>query len=138
MTYFITLSGTNITGLYRDDVLTPPSGAIPVSNEFGETLRHCSNFGAYEYINGFLVPASIPAPVPQSITPWQIRKALNQLGLRSAVESAVASSSDQAVKDGWEFATEFVRSSPLVIGMGAALGKTGSELDALFTLGASL
>ena len=76
--------------------------------------------------------------VPQSITPWQIRKALNQLGLRSAVEAAVAASTDQDLKDGWAVATEFNRLSPFVIDIGAALGKTDAELDALFTLGAGL
>ena len=79
-----------------------------------------------------------PPQVPQSITPWQIRKALNQLGLRAVVEAAVAASTDQAVKDGWEFATEFVRTSPFVVSMGAEFGKTDAELDALFILGASL
>jgi len=83
-------------------------------------------------------PADIP-PVPViSVTPWQIRKALNQLGLRSAVEAAVTASTDQELKDGWEFSDTVVRTSPLVIGMGAALSKTDAELDALFELALTL
>ena len=72
-----------------------------------------------------------------SITPWQIRKALNQLGLRDAIEQAVASA-DQTTKDAWEFATSFVRTDPLVVAMQSVLGKTDAEVDALFMLGASL
>jgi len=76
-----------------------------------------------------------PIPVPAiTVTPWQIRKALNQLGLRSAVEDAIFRSADQELKDGWEFSNEITRDSPLVIGMAAALSKTDAEVDALFDL----
>ena len=77
-----------------------------------------------------------PSPV-LTCTPWQIRKALNQTGLRDAVESAVAVA-EQTTKDGWEFATEFRRDDPLLVSMGTALGKTEAELDALFALARSL
>ena len=79
-----------------------------------------------------ITPLSIPA-----VSPWQIRKALNQAGLRAAVEAAVAQGS-QEVKDGWEVATEFRRTDPLVEQLGAALGKTAAELDAIFQLAATL
>ena len=72
-----------------------------------------------------------------SITPWQIRKALNQLGLRDAIEQAVAGA-DQTTKDAWEFATEFVRTDPLIATIQAVLGKTDEEVDALFILGSTL
>lgn len=74
---------------------------------------------------------------PTSVTPWQIRKALNALGLRDAVEAAVAASYDRDLKDGWQFATVFERYDPLVISMGAALHKTPKEMDDLFALAAS-
>jgi hypothetical protein len=44
----------------------------------------------------------LPPPV-YTCSPWQIRKALNQLNLRQAVEDAVAASTDLTLKDGWEF-----------------------------------
>lgn len=74
---------------------------------------------------------------PTSVTPWQIRKALNALRLRDAVEAAVAAGS-QDMKDGWEFATEVRRDDPLVVAMGAALGKSSKDLDELFALAATL
>ena len=79
----------------------------------------------------------IPAPII-TVTPWQIRKALNQLGLRAAVEAAVLASASQELKDGWEFSNEITRNSPLVLGMAAALGKTTAEIDALFALATTL
>lgn len=82
-------------------------------------------------IEDYIPPA--PPPLEELIlvyvcSPWQIRKALNQLGLRQAVEDAVAGSNDIAMKDGWEFATSFASNNPFVIGIGTALGKTQDDI----------
>jgi hypothetical protein len=71
-------------------------------------------------------------------TAWQFRKALNALGLRDAVEAAIAASGDQNIKDGWQYTSEFHRYAPLVIQFGQVLGKTGAEMDALFALAGTL
>ena len=73
-------------------------------------------------------------PVPESATPWQIRKALNALGLRAVVEAAVAQQ-DQDTRDGWEFATEFRRDNALLNALAAALA---IDLDAVFRLAVTL
>lgn len=89
--------------------------------------------------NGEVVPYTPPPPapaVPTSVSPWQMRRALNQLGLRSTVEAAVAAA-DQDTKDGWEFATEFRRDNTLLLGMAASLNMADQDLDDLFTLAAS-
>lgn len=79
-------------------------------------------------------PVIIPIP---ACSPRQIRQVLTAAGLRSAVESAVASGS-QDLRDWWEFSTTIERNHPEVIAMGAALGQTPEQLDALFTVGATL
>jgi D-arabinose 1-dehydrogenase-like Zn-dependent alcohol dehydrogenase len=71
-------------------------------------------------------------------TPWQIRKALNALGLRQSVEDAIAASTDQNLKDGWQFATEFRSDDHFVISMGAALGKTEAETAELIQYAGTL
>jgi hypothetical protein len=93
--------------------------------------------GALVYVVGdeaawaaLLPPPSLLIP---AVTPWQIRKALNALGLRAAVEAAVKAS-DQNTQDAWQYATEFRRDNPLVTNIGLALGKTSEEVDALFEL----
>lgn len=53
--YFIELNGSDITALYRDDVKVAPVTAIPITEEQGEILRNCSNFGEYEFINETLI-----------------------------------------------------------------------------------
>lgn len=81
--------------------------------------------------------ASLVSPVPQQVTPRQIRQALTQAGLRDAVEYAVSQSS-QDVKDWWEYSTVFERQNPQVIGMAAALGVSDSQVDDLWRLGDTL
>ena len=74
---------------------------------------------------------------PTSVSPRQIRQALTAGGLRAQVEAAVAAS-DQDTKDWWEFATAFERGHPMVGAMAAGLGIPDAQIDALFTLAASL
>lgn len=82
------------------------------------------------------VPEPLPEPKPQVVSPWQMRRALNQLGLRAAVEGAIVNA-DQDTKDGWEYASEIRRDNPLIIGMATALGLGDAELDHLFLTAAS-
>jgi hypothetical protein len=84
-----------------------------------------------------VVQIEMPEQCPQVVTPRQIRLALNQLGLRTAIEQAIAQA-DQDTKDTWEFSTEFQRSNPLVMNVGLALGKSAEEIDAVFCLAATL
>jgi hypothetical protein len=97
----------------------------------------------YEQYLVWLSEGNTPEPADPVIlsippcTPRQIRQILTAVGLRSAVESAVAAGS-QDLQDWWEFSTAIERTHPEVIAMGAALGQTTEQLDALFIAGAAL
>lgn len=67
-------------------------------------------------------------------TAYQFRAALNQLGKRQEVESTVAASASQDLKDAWEYGTTYERLSPYVLDMQSALGSTDAEVDAIFEL----
>ena len=84
------------------------------------------------------IPPEAPLAVPYAVSAWGIRKALNVKGLRAAVETAVEQSTDQNVKDGWNYATEFLRDQPLVLQMAEAVSVTSEELDEIFRLAATL
>ena len=71
------------------------------------------------------------------VTPWQISKALLAAGLLDDVEAAVAAA-DRVVQLGWVRAQDFKRLDPLVVTIGAALGKTDAELDSIFELAMTL
>lgn len=64
----------------------------------------------------------------------QVRLILSNFGYREAVEAGVASAS-QAVKDEWNFANEFERTSPVLNGMALALGLSAADVDAMFEQG---
>ena len=83
------------------------------------------------------IDAFAPTPPTTTVTARQIRLSLTQAGLRTAVEMAVAAG-DQSTRDWYEYANEFERTNPLVIGMAAALGVSDESLDALFALAATL
>jgi hypothetical protein len=102
------------------------------------TLHLYQQYQKWVASGGITEPADPAPPAPPiSVTPWQIRKALNAAGLRAAVESAVAAA-DQTTQDAWQYATEFRRDNPLVNAVASALGKSASEIDALFALALSL
>lgn len=88
-------------------------------------------------------PADLPEEVVVElsevvVSPWQFRKALNQLGLRQAVEGIVASSNNIEIKDGWEFTTEFRRYDPFIVMMAYGMGLSDNDLDGVFNLARTL
>lgn len=90
-------------------------------------------------VNGAVVPKPAPpAPVPESVSPRQIREALMDAGLFDAVDGAVAASGDRKLQNWWEFATEFQRMNPHVLAMAQALGVTDAQLDGIWILAGSL
>lgn len=81
----------------------------------------------------------IPTPhIIESISAWQLRKALNQLGLRTSVENAVMQSGNQDLIDGWNHAVMFDRNNALANSIGQAIGKTSDEIDAVWELAITL
>lgn len=76
-------------------------------------------------------------PVPASVTRRQFKQGLTRIGLRSAVEAAMAAA-DQDTKDWWADSLNFERSNPVMNGMAVALGKTPADIDNLFRLAATL
>jgi hypothetical protein len=99
-----------------------PAGCVEITDEEAEALR----------------PLPVTPPVVYTCSPWQIRKALNLANLRQPVEDAVAASTDIALKDGWEFATEFRSDDPFVITFGAMLGKSEEETGQFILLASQL
>lgn len=125
-------------GIVTDTLQVDPFTIFPraYASQFAEITYEVQRGWVFDGTSYTAPPSESPA-VPQSISPRQIRQALTRAGLRASVESAVAAG-DQDTKDWYEFATAFERSHPRVVAMGAALAVTSSQLDDLWTLGASL
>lgn len=80
-----------------------------------------------------------PQPVPESVTPWQMRKALNATGKRAVVDTLLANpQTPRNIIDGWEVASEWRRDDPVLLAMAGQLGMNDAEIDALFRLASTL
>jgi hypothetical protein len=71
------------------------------------------------------------------VSPLQMRRALRQQELVSAVTAYIAQQSEDT-QDAWEYAIEIRRNDPLIESAAAALGKTPAEIDDLFRLAQTL
>lgn len=67
----------------------------------------------------------------------QVHLILTQFGYRAQVESAINLAS-QDVKDEWNYANEFERTSPVLNGMAQMLGLNADDVDAMFEQGVLL
>ncbi|WP_127078329.1 hypothetical protein [Rhodomicrobium lacus] len=78
----------------------------------------------------------IPEPVPSSVSPLQLVRALRQAGTEDAFWAAL--DANPIAKRDFGLAREIHRDDPLVAAMGVALGKSGGAVDDIFRLAATL
>jgi hypothetical protein len=85
-------------------------------------------------------PAFDPNPVvvPRIITRRQFMLALDRIGKLDAVEAGVAAVTYRPFRIEWDNASTFDSRSATLQGLAAQLGFTDEDVDALFTLGATL
>lgn len=81
-------------------------------------------------------PATLPPPVPSSVTPRQVRLLLLQQNLLAEVEALIGQQ-DEATKIAWEYASEFRRDDPLLNQLAQTLNLTEEQLDQFFIAAAS-
>lgn len=86
---------------------------------------------------GAVVTEEDYTPVPVSVTPLQMRRALRATGLKATVDAALAAQSEE-VREEWEFASEVRRDNATLNALGNDLGKSPADLDSLFQLAATL
>lgn len=77
-------------------------------------------------------------PVPKTVATWQARAALALAGKITAANAAVAGCGDVAIQNAWEYATTFDRTSASVNSIGAAIGMSPADIDALFIAASAL
>jgi hypothetical protein len=131
--YSPSTKGIYTTELYDDF----PHDAIEIDEDLYIQYQN-GEFSGFDVENGIVVKHTMPQKTIEQIRAemrcksWQFKRALTQMGLRSAVDAAVAAS-DQDTKDMWD-APNFERLHPFVVSMAIALGKSDEEVDAVFTL----
>lgn len=107
---------------------------IPADIANGDYARYLS----WVSKGGTPTPAGpIPTAYP-TINAKQLRMALaRSASLRSQLETAVQSGTLD-MQDWYKFSQVFTRNDPSVIALGAAIGATAAQLDAVWALGATL
>ncbi|MDP9413177.1 MAG: hypothetical protein M3Q08_03605 [Pseudomonadota bacterium] len=88
-------------------------------------------------LDGTQTTETFPDPVPASVQPLQMRKAIRQLGLKAQVDTYVTATTEEK-REAWEYAISIPRSHGLVIEAAAAMGWTAAQVDDLFRLAATL
>lgn len=81
--------------------------------------------------------ANAPPPVPASVTPLQMRRALRAADLKDQVDGLAAQLGEEA-EEAWQYALEIERASPFIAQAAQLLGWTEQQVDDLFRLAATL
>jgi hypothetical protein len=83
--------------------------------------------------------APLPPVVPNSITRFQAKAALELAGLLGTVETIMADPATPILaRLAWADALEFFRGSPTVAAIAAVLGLTDAQIDELFIVGSGI
>jgi len=82
-------------------------------------------------------PPTMPEPVPETISRFQARAALFNMGLLDDAEALVVSQSTLAAM-AWQDVIEFRRDSPIVNQIAPQLGLDSDALDNLFRVAATI
>lgn len=70
--------------------------------------------------------------IPQTVSRFQGRAVLLQMGLLDSIEAAIRESGDAMLKLAWAEVTEFRRDSPMIAALAQQLGWDDARLDAMF------
>lgn len=79
-----------------------------------------------------LVPWMMDAPIPQQVPMWAVRTVLQNDGLFDQADALVKASTDNALKNVWEYGNFADRNSNAIATLSAALGLTSEQVDQMF------
>lgn len=124
-------NGVILNTIVVDDLMVFPNLVdATIGGSIGDTI-----------INGVVTKAPLVITVPESVTMRQARLALLGAGLLANVDTAInslASPAKEQARIEWDYSSDVQRHRSLVSTLGAALGLTEAQLDALFIKAATL
>lgn len=111
--------------------LASPPGEIKLPS--GDIV--CAPQVGVEYQGCILDPWMMDPPppvVPSQVPMWAVRTILQNDGLFDQAQALVDASTDNALKNVWEYGNVADRSSPAINALGVALGLTDAQIDQMF------
>ena len=128
----------------RTDVIRDDGANVPWNPTINQPLDIGGQAGRLWRGDGAPAPNPYVAPPPPKITSvsnFQGRAMLRTNGLFTAVQAAITAISDplqQAIAQEAFDRADFSRSSPLLISVATTIGKTATDIDAMFTQAAAI
>ena len=125
--------------VFQGRVVQIESAEFPVSPSM-QWVEADNDTAVGDFYDGqFLKPAQTIQSKVRSVSRFQARAALLNAGLLDQVEAMMAAPETPTLaRLAWADAQEFLRESPTVLSMGAALGLDSAQLDALFAEAATI
>ena len=78
---------------------------------------------------------------PDEVLLYQFRAAVTLAGLKDAVDSAIAALPEPAktvANEKWEYGNTVRRNHPMIVSLGAAIGQSPAQIDAIFRSAATI
>lgn len=101
-----------------------PNGDIIYSPELD------TEYSGYELMRWEMEPP--PPAVPQQVPMWAVRTVLQNDGLFDQAQGLIEASSDNALKNIWEYGNFADRNSTAINTLATALGLTSAQVDQMF------
>ena len=73
-----------------------------------------------------------PPAIPQQVPMWAVRTVLQNDGLFDQAQALIEASTDNALKNVWEYGNFADRNSSAIASLSAALGLTSEQVDQMF------
>lgn len=117
-----------------EDNAQVPDGWIEIAENAYNSLIS-SHYAEVAQINASLDSA------PDEVLLYQFRAAVTLAGLKEAVDSAIAALPEPAktvANEKWEYGNTVRRNHPMIVSLGAAIGQTPAQIDAIFRTAATI
>lgn len=117
-----------------EDNAIVPDGWIEIDDNAYNALI-ASHYAEVAQIN------SSAASVPDEVLLYQFRAAVTLAGLKDAVDAVIASlpePSKTVANQKWEYGNSIKRNHPMIVSLGAAIGQTPAQIDAIFRTAATI
>lgn len=121
----------------RDAIVADGSSGPLLFNDSGFECVHSDEEAAAVRAEWAAALEARAAFVPRTVLRRQFLIALRRMGLRAAVDAAVANAGGET-QDTYDNALNFERDHPMLLAMAQSLGVTSEQLDDLFRLAATL